>query len=126
MSNGQDYSTLRQHRLPTMQVNSFELSVIEEKMRQAGIKRRGEYIRKMALAGHIINIDASPLNKTVYLLANIASNINQISKRLNTNQADTLGKKEIEELKTGYEEMRVEFNDMFVQMGELFNLKRGD
>ena len=60
-----------------------EMGRIDRKMREAGIRNRSAYIRKMALDGYVINLDMSDIRKLTSLLRSCSNNLNQIAKRAN-------------------------------------------
>ena len=60
-----------------------EMGRIGRKMREAGIRNRSAYIRKMALDGYVINLDMSDIRKLTSLLRSCSNNLNQIAKRAN-------------------------------------------
>ncbi len=60
-----------------------EMARIDRKMREAGIRNRSAYIRKMALDGYVINLDMSDIRKLTSLLRSCSNNLNQIAKRAN-------------------------------------------
>lgn len=60
-----------------------EMSRIDRKMREAGIRNRSAYIRKMALDGYVINLDMSDIRKLTFLLRSCSNNLNQVAKRAN-------------------------------------------
>ena len=64
-------------------VTEEEKQLIEEKMAQLHTKRRGAYLRKMAIDGYIIQADTTDNKETTHALSAIGRNINQIAKRLN-------------------------------------------
>lgn len=64
-------------------VNDEEFNLIEEKMRQAGIRNRSAYIRKMAIDGYVIHVDHSFLKNYNWQLHMIGININQIAHHMN-------------------------------------------
>lgn len=56
----------------------------------------GNYMRKMALEGYIINVDFSELKQLVYEVNRIGNNVNQIAHHVNTNK--TIFKSDIEDI----------------------------
>jgi tRNA uridine 5-carbamoylmethylation protein Kti12 len=52
----------------------------------AGITNRGEYLRRMAIAGYVVRVDYSDIRELSRLARNISGNINQIAKRANETQ----------------------------------------
>ncbi len=57
--------------------------MINEKMREAGMKNKEAYLRKMSLDGYVIKLDLSSVNELVALLRNATNNLNQIARRAN-------------------------------------------
>ena len=53
-------------------------------MEEAGIQNLSAYIRKMALSGHILHVDLSPVRELVSLQRRCANNLNQVSRNVNT------------------------------------------
>lgn len=84
-------------------VSEQELALIAEKMKLTGIQNREAYLRKMAIDGHILNLDLSNMQKMIYLLGNAANNLNQIAKRVNISQ--NIYKDDIEDLRENYNKL---------------------
>ena len=64
-------------------VTEQERTLIEEKMKLLGTDNLGEYLRKMAIDGYIIQVDYSSIKEQTAELQKIGVNINQIAKRIN-------------------------------------------
>ena len=64
-------------------VSGAEKELIDQRMAEVGISNMRAYLLKMALNGHIINVDMSGVREFTFLLKNISNNINQIAKRAN-------------------------------------------
>lgn len=77
-----------------------EYSKLKEYMSMAGFGTMNAYIRKMALNGYIINLDLEAILEPVKLMRNIASNINQISTRVNS--TDNIYAEDVAELREKY------------------------
>ena len=60
-----------------------DIKAIEAKMKQAGVKNRSAYIRKMARDGYIIMLDLSDLKEVLRLLRINSNNLNQYAKKAN-------------------------------------------
>ncbi len=84
-------------------VSEQELALIAEKMKLTGIQNREAYLKKMAIDGHILNLDLSDMQKMIYLLGNAANNLNQIAKRVNISQ--NIYKDDIEDLRENYNKL---------------------
>ena len=64
-------------------LNEMELNLIQHKMRQLGTHNFGAYARKMLIDGYIIKVDYTEQKKLAAAVNRIASNINQICRRIN-------------------------------------------
>jgi len=65
-------------------LNELEWNLIQHKMRQLGTHNFGAYARKMLLDGYIIKVDYTEQKKLAAAVSRIASNINQICRRINS------------------------------------------
>ncbi|MDR3209911.1 MAG: MobC family plasmid mobilization relaxosome protein [Oscillospiraceae bacterium] len=61
-----------------------EMAWIEHRMAQTKISNKSAFLRKMAIDGHVINLDLTELNEIGKLLRVTANNVNQIAKRVNS------------------------------------------
>ena len=64
-------------------VTEYEKELIEKKMQQLGTKTFGAYARKMLIDGYIIKVDYGQ-QKKLAAVSRVASNINQICRRINS------------------------------------------
>lgn len=83
-------------------ISDDELKIINDKMNKLGIKNRSEYIRTMSVHGYIINEstenkidDLNAMTELSIMFNNlqleftrIGTNLNQIAKKINSNQLD--------------------------------------
>lgn len=67
-----------------LRFSNAEMDFLQLKMREAGIRNREAYLRKMALDGYIINIDFSELKELINAFNRVGNNLNQIAKVANT------------------------------------------
>ena len=65
-------------------LNEQELSMVRHKMNQLGTRNFGAYARKMLIDGYIIKVDYSEQKKLAAAVSRIATNINQICRRINS------------------------------------------
>ena len=65
-------------------VTEYEKELIERKMQQLGTKTFGAYARKMLVDGYIIKVDYTQQKKLAAAVSRVASNINQICRRINS------------------------------------------
>ena len=66
-----------------LRLSEAERELIAEKMEAANIRNREAYLRKMVLDGYVLKLDFSDVKRMVFLLSNVANNVNQIAKRAN-------------------------------------------
>lgn len=69
--------------------NEFYLSddeqyILEQKFKLSGMKSKAAFLRTMILYGYVYDVDYSFLQKYNAQLGRISSNLNQITKRINT------------------------------------------
>ena len=84
-------------------LNEQELNLIQHKMRQLGTHNFGAYTRKMLIDGYIIKVNYTEQKKLSAAVSRIASNINQICRRIN--QTGRFYAADIAELKARQEEI---------------------
>lgn len=65
-------------------LNESEWTLIQHKMRQLGTRNFGAYARKMLIDGYIIKVDYTEQKKLAAAVSRIASNVNQICRRINS------------------------------------------
>lgn len=61
-----------------------EMEWIEKRMAQTGISNKSQFLRKMAIDGHVFVIDNNTLGEIGKLLRITANNVNQIAKGVNS------------------------------------------
>ena len=64
-------------------VTPEERALIQQKMAQLGTKNFSAYARKMLIDGYIIKVDYTEQKKLAAAVSRVASNINQICRRIN-------------------------------------------
>ena len=97
-----------------------ELTVIRERMAEAGIRNLSAYMRKMALNGYVLHVDLSPVKELISLQRRCANNLNQIAV-----QANTYGGIYPDELKTlqkDYEDLWKPLSDLIQKLSEVVTL----
>ncbi|MDR2570523.1 MAG: MobC family plasmid mobilization relaxosome protein [Oscillospiraceae bacterium] len=65
-------------------VSERERDFILRKMEIAKTKNQAAYLRKMAIDGHILNVDFSEFRELFTNISKIGGNINQIARRVNS------------------------------------------
>ena len=63
-------------------VSQKELELIQAKMAQYGTENLSAYLRKIAIAGYVVNLELPELNEMVFLLRRSSSNLNQLTRRV--------------------------------------------
>ena len=86
-------------------VSENEHRIIKSKMAQLGTKNMGAYLRKMAIDGYIIKVDYTEQKKLAAAVSRVASNINQICRRINS--TGRCCEDDVAELKARYAELSV-------------------
>ena len=101
-------------------VRPDELEAIRGRMDEAGIRNMAAYMRKMALNGHILHIDLSPVRELVSLQRRCSNNLNQVAI-----QANTYGgvyPDEIKALQKDYAELWGPLSDLLKKLSDLLAL----
>lgn len=74
-------------------VNQEEKDIIMQKMSMLGMSNQSQYLRRMAIYGHMIEIDMGPLNDVSVELSRIGNNLNQLTRA--THQKKDIYKEDI-------------------------------
>ena len=101
----------------SFRLDDVELKKLEENLKLSGKTNREAYLRKMALDGGMNIIDMKPTADLVRLIANIASNVNQIARRCN--ETGTAYEQDVLELMAQYYDLKpfvVEAHRISVEM----------
>jgi hypothetical protein len=100
-----------------------EMEWIERRMSQTNITNKSAYLRKMAIDGHVINLDIPILSEIGKLLRNLANNMNQLTKRVNG--GGYAYRSDVEQLRIELEVVRENFGEVLTALSELDNTKPG-
>lgn len=65
-------------------VSREEREEIQRRMEEAGVRNMSAFIRKMALNGHVLHVDLSPIRELVSLQRRCSNNLNQVAIHANT------------------------------------------
>jgi uncharacterized protein (DUF1778 family) len=84
-------------------VTEEERELIEQRMKQTGMKNMRAFIVKQALEGRIIHVELDSVREMVRLLSNATNNINQIARRIN--QTGNIYAADVDELRGRYDEL---------------------
>jgi hypothetical protein len=100
-----------------------EMEWIEKRMEQTGCSNKSAYLRKIAIDGHVINLDLPGLNEIGRLLRVTANNVNQIAKRVNG--GGEAHRADVAEINTQLAAIRTDFGRLLTSLSELTNPKPG-
>jgi len=100
-------------------VSEKELEKIKERMAEAGIINRSEFVRRMAIKGYTINIDTSFVRELTFLLRKSVNNLKQIAAHTN---AHGMYVDEIAALQKGYDELWGMVSDIIKYTAEIMML----
>jgi hypothetical protein len=96
---------------------------VEQRMAQTGITNKSAFIRKMAIDGHVINVDSTTINEIGKLLRITANNVNQIARRVNS--GGEAYSNDIAEVNAQLTEIRENFGKALTFLSEIANGKPG-
>ena len=98
-------------------LDEAEMTLLQEKMIEAGIRNREAYIRKMILDGYVLKLDFSDVRRMVWLLSNSSNNLNQIARRVNS--GDELHAEDIQTLRTDYAQLWAPMRDVLKKLSKI-------
>ena len=61
-----------------------EYRMLRDRMKEAGVRSMGPFMRKMALDGYVIKLDTTEIREMTSLLRRCSNNLNQVAKRANS------------------------------------------
>jgi predicted RNase H-like nuclease (RuvC/YqgF family) len=94
-----------------------ELKLIEEKMKQCGIKNKSAYLRKMAIDGYLIQLDLSDVKEMIRLLRINSNNLNQYARK--ANECGSVYEKDIRDLQNQQKLLWVEMRKILENLSKL-------
>jgi len=101
----------------SLRVTDEELSIIEEKMAQAGISNREHYLRLISTQGYILTFQLPEMKEVSFLLRNATNNINQIARRVN--QGGYVYESELKQIQANQEKLWDTFCAILEEMKQL-------
>ena len=105
-----DVLAIRRGRLSDMEkrdvVMSFrvtpsEAKRIKDRMKDAGVRKPGAFLRKMAVDGYIIRLDLEELREATRLMRITSNNVNQYAKK--ANETGSIYETDVKEIKKNQE-----------------------
>jgi len=100
-------------------VSREEQEEIRRRMEEAGVRNMSAFIRKMALNGHILHVDLSPVRELVSLPRRCSNNLNQVAVHANTYG---IYEHEIKGLQKDYAELWGPLSELLKQLSLLVEL----
>ncbi len=98
-------------------VNEEEERIIKRKMEEAGIKRLGVYLRKMAMEGYTIRLDLDDVREAVRLLRINSNNLNQYVKK--ANETGSIYAEDIRDIQKSQEELWKLMKDILSRLSSI-------
>lgn len=98
-------------------VTEDELKQIEKRQAEVGILNRSSYLRKMALNGICIRVEAQYLREASSLLWRTSNNMNQYAKKANA--TGNIYLEDINDIKEKYRELITLFGNVLQQFNEI-------
>ena len=108
---------MNRKRWISFRVSEEEFRLIEEKMKQHGIRNRGAYLRKMALDGYCLSLQFDEIRKILHLMGKCGNNLNQYAKR--ANGYGDIYRQDMRELKGQFSEMQGLMKKLLQKMLEM-------
>jgi len=98
-------------------VDEKEKGLINERMKQSGIRSLQSYLLKMAIDGRVIHIELDSVREMVRLLSNATNNINQIARRVN--ETGNIYAIDVDDLSKRYDELWGQTKEILRRLCEL-------
>jgi hypothetical protein len=96
---------------------------VERRMAETKIKNKSQFIRKMCIDGHVINLDLSEVNEIGRLLRITANNVNQLAYKANSGY--NVPCDDVAEVNRQLEIIRTDFGKLLNTLTDLTNPQPG-
>ena len=87
----------------SFRVTPSEAKRIKDRMKDAGVRKPGAFLRKMAVDGYIIRLDLEELREATRLMRITSNNVNQYAKK--ANETGSIYETDVKEIKQNQEEL---------------------
>jgi len=101
----------------SFRVTPSEAAKIRERMYDAGIKKPGAYLRKMAIDGYIIRMNLEDLKEVTRLMRITSNNINQYAKK--ANETGSIYLQDIQDVKDTQQKMWEQLRDILERLSTI-------
>ena len=85
----------------SFRVTPSEAKRIKDRMKDAGVRKPGAFLRKMAVDGYIIRLDLEELREATRLMLITSNNVNQYAKK--ANETGSIYETDVKEIKKNQE-----------------------
>ena len=85
----------------SFRVTPSEAKRIKDRMKDAGVRKPGAFLRKMAVDGYIIRLDLEELREATRLMRITSNNVNQYAKK--ANETGSIYETDVKEIKKNQE-----------------------
>lgn len=106
-------------RVLQVRLSQEEFDAIERKFKNSGLKSKSEFVRAMIFEGHLVYFSENELREIHRLMNNIAGNVNQITRRVNS--AGNIYEKDLADIK---EMLNKIWQPLLYFQSQLLRLKR--
>jgi hypothetical protein len=100
-----------------------EMEWIERWMKETKINNKSAFLRKMAIYGHVFNLNLEQLNEIGRLLRITANNVNQLTKRVNS--GGEAYRNDVAEVNAQLAAIRTDFGELLAKLADLTDPKPG-
>ena len=103
-------------------VNQKEREIIEQKMKEIGTTNMGAYLRKMAIDGYAIRVEAPEFKELLRLLGIAGNNLNQLTRRVRA--TGKVYDADLESLDRDFSQLLAESRKMLEILERLDNIRK--
>ena len=94
-----------------------EYRMLRDRMKEAGVRSMGPFMRKMALDGYVIKLDTTEIREMTSLLRRCSNNLNQVAKRANA--TGSIYGADIAELQNRQEEIWESMKELLARLASI-------
>ena len=101
----------------SFRVTPSEAKRIKDRMKDAGVRKPGAFLRKMAVDGYIIRLDLEELREATRLMRITSNNVNQYAKR--ANETGNIYEADVKEIKQNQEGLWKILNEILERLSTI-------
>ena len=95
----------------------MEDTIIQQKMKAAGVKNQSAFIRMMTLNGYLLKLDLPEMREAVRLLGSLSNNVNQIARRLH--EGGSIYETEVDDIVQNQIELKAKMDQILLRLDHL-------